>query len=145
MLWLTLGMVWIGLLAMGSAALAHGPAPAPLRVLGVTPEGLPDLVTTSMGLTWNGGRDAYIYGCPSQWGSSDLTTPLVEALDQDTWMVVGADALYTSTERACPLVPLDHPEAPSPSRMADLHTLEGRIWGVANTRSGERKDRKSVV
>ncbi|MBH25359.1 MAG: hypothetical protein CMH57_13085 [Myxococcales bacterium] len=125
------------LLFFADTALTHGPAPSPLRVFGVTDGGEPDIVTTSMGLTWHDGGEGYTYGCPSQWGSSELTTPLVEVMDRDTLMVVGADALYTSTSRACPLAALNDPEAPAPSRVTDLHAVPGRIWGVANEISGD--------
>ncbi len=89
----------LGLLAsLASPVRAHGPAPAPLRVLAAEGERA-TLIQTNIGLAIHSQGGIYRYGCPSLWGGAE--TPLMAADEAGTLFVVGASALHASSDRAC--------------------------------------------
>ena len=120
------GALLVALALSPLPAAAHGPAPAPLRIL-TTLDGHGDLIQTNIGIAVYRRDDLYRYICPVSWGG--LETPLSVALSPDTLLLVGADGLYTSTDRGCNFTPVASSPFPSANGTA-LIDDGARAWAL---------------
>ena len=82
------------------AALAHGPATAPIGIAAET-DGVPTLIQLTEGMAlWRGSHWRFL--CPATWGSSPDAPLASSTPDRGLW-VAGDDQLYSITPEGTPV------------------------------------------